>query len=529
MQGDKNNQFRGGIDGFITPRNKPKPQVRPTLDLPRPKPEIAPQKPVNTENNSEAYRQYSTYKNRPINQRVNHPTKKKRSRKKKVILTLLTLFILIGGAGVAFGASLIGNLDKALHGNIFSDVHALVSTTKLSGEDQGRVNILLAGDSADDPGHAGADLTDSIMLLSIDTKNHTGFMLSIPRDLWVNIPNYGQAKINSANTITNFSQSGYPSGGMGQLQEIVQTDLGIPVNYYALLNYNAFKDAVNAVGGITINIQSPDPRGIYDAYTQLSLPNGIDHLSGQEALNLARARGDNSAGDVSYGLPNSDFDRTMHQRQMLVALAQKAKSLSILANPFKASKVFSSFTNNISTNLNFADVLRLNQLTKGMDITKLQSITYSYGGPNGLLTDYVAPDGEDALSPTEGVNDFGQLQQFYQQLTSNNPVVKEAPSVVVLNSTNTENLAHSYSVKFKSGGFNVAGIADANNEYPTTMIVDLTGSTKPASLSLLKTVLPRDTTVVNSDSSTAEAIQAQGYNANFVVILGDDSVSQVNP
>jgi hypothetical protein len=158
------------------------------------------------------------------------------SRKRKIVTSTLALLLIGFSLGGWYGARLIGNLDKAFHGNVFSDAQALFSQVKLKGEAQGRVNILVAGDSSDDPGHAGADLTDSIMVLSIDTQNHTAFMLSIPRDLWVNIPGLGNQKINAANDVTDFSAAGYPSGGMGQLEQIVQTDLGIPIDYDALVN-----------------------------------------------------------------------------------------------------------------------------------------------------------------------------------------------------------------------------------------------------------------------------------------------------
>jgi LCP family protein required for cell wall assembly len=361
------------------------------------------------------------------------------------------------------------------------------------------------------------------MVLSIDTRDHTGFMLSIPRDLWVDIPGQGHGKINDANTNTSFSQAGYPNGGMGQLEQIVQTDLGIPIDYYALINYGAFKDAVDAVDGITVDIQSPDPRGIYDAYTHLKLPNGQDALDGQEALDLARARGDDTAGDISYGFPNSDFDRTQHQRQMLVALLQKSKTLGVVANPIKVSQLFDSFTNNVQTDLNLQDVLRFVQVTKGINISHLQSLTYQYGGQNSLITDYDAPDGEDALIPTEGVDEFGQLQQYYQQLTSNNPVVREAPSVMVLNASNVDGLAHKVAMTLTSEGFNVVGVSDALNDYQATDIIDLTNNQKPAASQLLKTILPKDTTVDTSTASSAEASEADGYNANFVLVLGQDA------
>ena len=336
--------------------------------------------------------------------------------------------MLIGfSIGGWYGAKIIGDLDKVFHGNVYSDVQALFSNVKLKGQDQGRVNILIAGDSSDDPGHGGADLTDSIMVLSIDTKNNTAIMLSIPRDLWVYVPGLDSyQKINAANDVTNFSANGLPSGGMGQLQQIVQTDLGIPIDYYALVNYEAFKDSVNAIGGIKIDIQSPDPRGLYDSFTNLNLPNGWVNLNGQEALNLARARGDETAGDISYGFPNTDFDRTQHQRQMGVAILSKASSVGVLTNPQKVSGLFGALGNNVQTNLNLQDALALAKLADKLNLNKIGSDTYSYGSTNPLLTDYVDPDsGEEALIPSAGIGDYDQLQQYYESLVTNNPVTKE--------------------------------------------------------------------------------------------------------
>ncbi len=453
--------------------------------------------------------------------------KRKWSRKRKLFMaTSVSLALLL-----AFGGWLDWNLNKVFHCGLACGAQAL-STQKLKGEDQGRVNILLAGDSSDDPGHGGALLTDSIMVVSIDTKNHTGFMLSIPRDLWVNLPGLGHQKINAANEVANYSQPGYPQGGMGQLEQIVQTDLGIPIDYYGLINYTAFKDAVNAVGGIRIDIQSPDPRGIYDAYTHLKLPNGWVNLDGEEALNLARARGDDAAGDTSYGLPNSDYDRTMHQRQMLVALEQKAATAGVLTNPIRISQLFSAAGNNVKTDMDLADVLRLAQLTRGANISKLQSLTYpstatATNASQALLTNFTDPaSGQEALIPTAGLDDYGQLQQYYQKLVSDNPVVKESPSVAVLNASDVTGLAHNEAKTLQAKGFDVAAITDANNQHAGTMIVDNSKGQKPASLKVLQQLFP-GTTVTSATGST-EAEEAQGYTTDFVVILGQNWDSGAN-
>jgi LCP family protein required for cell wall assembly len=486
---------------------------------------------------SEFPRYYSPYAAKQATSLPQRPKiKSKWSMKRKFVTSGLTLLLVGFVFGGWFGARLIGNLDKVFHGNVFSDVHALFSSTKLKGENQGRVNILLAGDSADDPNHGGAQLTDSIMVVSIDTKNHTGFMLSIPRDLWVNIPGWSHQKINAANDVTNFNQSGYPHGGMGQLEQIVQTDLGIPIDYYALINYTAFKDAVNAVGGITINIQSPDPRGLYDPNIAkadggpLKLPNGEVTLNGQTALNLARARGDPcGCGQYEYGFPQSDYNRTQHQRQMLTALAQKAQTAGVLANPIRVSQLFNSFGNNIATDLNLQDTLRFIQITKGMNVANLQPLALSNSGKNALLTGYAAPDGEQALIPTAGVDNFGQIQQYYQQLTSDDPVAKEAPSVVVLNAGGITGLAHKEATMLQSKGFNVTGAYDANNQYPNSLIVDLSNNQKPASKQLLQSIFARGTATTTSITSSTEASEAQNYSANFVVILGQKQGSTQQP
>ena len=166
-------------------------------------------------------------------------------------VVVLGVLVLLGGSW--FGMELYKNLAKITGNSNPLSLLNVFHPVPLKSQN-GRVNILLAANSADDPGHNGANLTDSIMVISVDTKNNTALMLSIPRDLWVDIPGVGYSKINAA----------YPAGGMGLLQQIIKSKFGITTDYRALINYAAIRDLVNAVGGITITINSSDPRGIYD-------------------------------------------------------------------------------------------------------------------------------------------------------------------------------------------------------------------------------------------------------------------------
>lgn len=437
---------------------------------------------------------------------------------KKAVITLAVIVLLIGGF---VAGKFIYNAHKLFGGSIFN----VLSTTKLKGEDSGRVNILLAGNSADDPGHDGANLTDSIMLISLDTKNNKAFMLSIPRDLWVHIPNYSHQKINDAYVVgqnNGFSANGYPSGGMGQLEQIVSQDFRVPINYYALIDYDALKQSVDAVGGIDLNIQSNDPRGLYDPSIDyathgplVKLSNGAHHLAGEQALDLARARGDAYG---SYGFNAADFDRTQHQRQMLVALKNKAETAGVLANPAKLSSLFDAIGSNLKTDMKLSEVHRLYDLTNKVGSNNIQSLSLNNAAGKSLLNSYSAPDGESALIPAAGIDDYSDIQSFLQRQTSSNPIVQEDAKVVVLNGTGTSGLALNFKHKLSADGLDISAIGDAQTApQAATSIIDVSSGRKPATRSDLSKIFGNNITTQNPYSGI--------YDADFIVVLGQDQVS----
>lgn len=441
---------------------------------------------------------------------------------KKIILrtglAIAVLFILCGGW---LGWKVLRNTSKVFGGS--SNLLGFLSATPLQCESAGRCNVLVAGYSVDDPQNTGGALTDSIMVASIDLRHNTALLLSIPRDLYVSIPGYSYAKINETyedGQHEHFSQAGYASGGMGLLEKVASQTFGMPIHYYVLIDNNALKDAVNAVGGITVNIQSPDPRGIYDAYTHLKLPNGMNYLNGQQALNLARARGDITAGDVSYGLPGSDFDRTQHQREMLVGLKDKATSGSVLANPLKLGQVFDAIGNNVHTDLSTGNFRRLYDITKNINSANIKSYglnNVTYGGQSNvdLLQNYNTPSGQEALIPSVGLGNYTQFQLFWQQITSNNPVLKEAANVVVLNGGNIAGLAATEAKSLTAKGINVSITGNAPTGQAVTTIVDNSHGKAPATLAELKSLF-------GSNVGTNATLSATYPNADFIVVLGAD-------
>lgn len=438
--------------------------------------------------------------------------RKKRSWKRGFKRSGIIIGSLVILAGVWFGFKFYRDIANLTGNNNPLSLLSVFHPVPLKNQG-GRVNILVAANSADDPGHNGANLTDSIMVLSVDTKNNTALILSVPRDLWVDIPGVGYSKINAA----------YPNGGMGTLQQVIQDNLGLTIDYRALVNYGAFRDLVDAVGNITITIKSDDPRGIYDSsldYTTryccalAKYSNGQHTLDGKQALNLARARGD---GYGSYGY-NADFTRTMYQREMLMAIKDKASQTSIIANPLKISQIMDAVGNNITTNLKLNEIETLYSDMKKIDDNKIGSynINTLKGSSTSMLDNYTSPDGQSALIPAAGIDDFSDIQQQIRKLLSADPLTREGATVVILNATDTVGLAAKQEHTLLTKGMNVS-IDDAPANQATTTIIDNSNGDMPNTLAYLKKQYKA--------TVTTNAQLTYGYpSADFILMLGESAV-----
>ena len=239
-------------------------------------------------------------------------------------------------------------------------------------------------------------------------------MLSIPRDLYIAIPGNGYSKINEV----------YEDGGMELLERVVDSDLGVNVNYYAIIDYTAVRDVVNALDGINVNINSPDGK-LFDPNTDyatggplVDLTNGNHTLNGRQALDLTRARGDPSAFGDSIGFEQSDFQRTADQR--LVFSAIKAKlNWKLLLDPRQNSQILNALASNIKTDIQISEVRPLFGLFNGIPNADLQSLSLNKINGQNLLQSYITYYGQDALVPAAGPTDFSQIQQTIQQLANN--------------------------------------------------------------------------------------------------------------
>jgi polyisoprenyl-teichoic acid--peptidoglycan teichoic acid transferase len=353
------------------------------------------------------------------------PVAKKSSRKKVILLSLLAVLAVLGAAGTFMVFRVNSGVSKTFQGSVLS---ALVNKDPLQQDQNGNTNMLIFGNSSDDPNHGGALLADSIMVLSVNHKTKTAKTLSIPRDLWVKYDgactNGSEGKINAVYPCALRKNNNDKRAAGRALADKVGSVLGIEVQYYAEVNYTFVRSAVDAVGGVDVVIKSSDPRGILDRTFDKDCPNGPNtcyrvkyengpaHLNGQQALDLSRAR--NAHG--GYGLPRSNFDRELNQQMILVALQQKALSAGVLANPARVISMTDSLGDNITTNIKTSELQSAIDILKAIDSSNVQSIPLN--DPKKPLVKTGTQSGQSIVLPAAGLYNYSVLQATIQEAFS---------------------------------------------------------------------------------------------------------------
>lgn len=309
--------------------------------------------------------------------------------------------LLVLACGGAYAYTLYAKADAVVKTVTKSgSVVDLLKPEALNGESSGVVNILIAGNSADDADHPGAALTDSIMVASYNLADKKLTLISIPRDLYVDV-NGNYMKINAA----------YTNGGMDTLKSVVQTVAGLTINHQVLINYAAFKNLIDAVGGIDVTIAASDERGIYDPMIGFSITNGAHHLTGEESLLLVRCRNDPTYdGRIAYGLPNGDFDRAANQRMVLLALLSKINSGQALTNVSTLQSLIDSFSGNVTTDFTAGQLRRMYDLSKQSLTTS--SISIRGDDTTNYLSDYYAVAAGSTLVPRAGIGNYTAIQAY---------------------------------------------------------------------------------------------------------------------
>ncbi|TSC83979.1 MAG: Cell envelope-related transcriptional attenuator [Parcubacteria group bacterium Gr01-1014_13] len=267
------------------------------------------------------------------------------------------------------------------------------SDNVIAGDQDGRINILLLGIGGS--GHDGPYLSDTNIILSIKPSTNEVAMISIPRDLAVRINNHGVRKINNADA---FGEAEQANGGGEYARKVFEKTFGISIPYYARVDFMAFKELVDAVGGIEVNVQRSFVDTAYPgpnhSFQTISFQAGPQQLNGERALMFARSRhGSNGEG--------SDFARAKRQQLVLTAFKKEVLSAGTFLNPVTLQKIFSSLSQHIVTNLDFGQTMYLISLAKQLNSDELKTLVID-DSPNGFLKSIIGEDGAYLLIPKSG-------------------------------------------------------------------------------------------------------------------------------
>jgi polyisoprenyl-teichoic acid--peptidoglycan teichoic acid transferase len=329
--------------------------------------------------------------------------------------------------------------------DVSSSIVSVVKTVLPDWQGTERFNVLLLGiDKRDDEPAAGTR-SDTMMIASIDPETKSVALISIPRDLWVTIPGCsaaagcfgGQQRINFAHAI----------GGPDLTARTITGVFGLPIDYYARVDFRGFEDAVNAVGGVLIDVDTPvkdDEYPTYDyGYQRIYFAPGPQLLDGKSALQYARSR---------HG--TNDFSRAARQQRVIVAIRNRALQLNMIT---RAPELAGIIQKNLYTNLSLPQMLSLAKLLSQVDRERIQPLVID----TNYVTPFTGADGAALLDPS-----VPRIRAAIAAVQKSAAHPELQAKIEVLNGTGTVGMEKKAADFLKSQGYNVVRSASADaGEY----------------------------------------------------------------
>lgn len=427
-----------------------------------------------------------------------------------------------------------------------------------------RINILLLGIGG--AGHAGGELTDTMILGSFKPSTGEVGMISIPRDLTLAVPGHGYTKINAVNAYAEQDERG---SGIAAITQTIETIMDETIDYTVKVDFSSFAQIIDAIGGIDVyvdtsftdqqypvdgmenatcaSVQSeevdtetgeviPSPSSYGCRYEVLSFTEGWVHLDGSTALKYARSRhGNNGEG--------SDFSRAARQQKVLLAWKEKTLSLGVLLNPTKLQNIISVIRNNVTTDMSALDMINL--ATYADDIKTDSIASHVIDGQSGLVYNSYLGAAYVLWPRKEDWSEFKQLANDIFSSSANSTALSTAPQSIpmpsiqieVQNGTKEIGLASQTAQLLQSSGYGIIAIGNASSTtWHKTTIFDFTNGAKDKELAALKDYLNADIIMTSSGALKAKEISPSAVwdalriaeyrteeQADFVVILGDNS------
>ncbi|MFZ2299530.1 MAG: LCP family protein [Candidatus Moraniibacteriota bacterium] len=448
--------------------------------------------------------------------------------KKILLIAIIALFLTVLGAVTFFlykslAVSRSIQIRNDAPASFFADMRRLTSSfigaenPLLRGEEAGRINILLLGRAGER--YPGRNLTDTVMMMSIDTIGKKVALLSLPRDLYAPIPDTPlYTKINS------LYQYGLGQGdGVAPLSASVEEITGQTIDYFFILDFDGFEKAIDALGGIQVEVLRDfyDPRypGKNYSYETFEIKKGWQTLDGATALKYVRER---------HNDPEGDFGRAKRQQQVIQAVKDKAFSLGTFFNIFAVNGILDALGESIRTDMSLDDMEGLLRLTRTLDTKNIATVVVDAWKRESLLRVSHIPVGPTTafiLVPRVGnwseIHDISKNIFHLDELRARHTrITEEQSTLAILYAPGDFAIAE----KMKWLAIGEMGIAEVSlaplrsleNRPEQSMIADRSALGKPFSLDgLLKRFALKKT-------DAPFPVLPAGDISDFVIIIGAD-------
>lgn len=366
----------------------------------------------------------------------------------------------------------------------------------------GVTNILLLG--SDDPLGNGISNTDTMIIVSINRNEGTAAMVSLPRDLYVYIPGWTMNRLNTA--MLHGSSVGYPTGPVGQLKDTILYNFGVPIHYYARVDFAGFKQAVDAIGGVEMavscrledwRLKSPelDPQ-VEENWEIFSLEPGLHQMNGDLALWYARSR-----------RTTSDFDRGRRQQQLLRAILNKGVDLDLLP---QVPTLYNTFRENVDTDMDIGRILQLASLAPSVRQNGVQHL-YIIGDQ---LQPWQVPDSGAAVQLPRWEN----MQKTFERLLTPsllNQANRVPIYVEIVNGTTNPDLAVLAADNLAWYGF-IPVITPSEDQTVTTTTISYFGNNLKGSLDWFVSW------IFHQQDSDIQLMSDTAHDYEYRVVLGSD-------
>ena len=445
-----------------------------------------------------------------VNKKYRAEKKRNKKKKKKFIFRhkifsfIIFPVLVLGVVAYLWGDSIMLKITNGQSG-LFDFLRTVVTgnATLNTGSD-GRTNILIFGTSGYDMAgneaggvHAGAQLTDSIMVLSIDQNTKDVAMISLPRDLKTTTCT-ATGKINELYFCANKNNDN-ELGGANRLRDRVSTVLGIEIQYYVHINWMSLIQIVDAIGGITVTVDEDINDDWTKTYIKADTP---VNLNGEQALGLARAR---------HGTANGDFTRGNSQQKILIAIKDKISSMNL--NIGDIINIANILGDNLRTDFNSDTLYAGAKIFTETSFESIRQIPLTGAGTNYFTTGEIK--GISYVYPTAGIENYENIKKYIKQSLVKNPIILENAQIEILNGSGIADIEKLERAELERSVFSVRKIGNAPSGQYFEKIYLYALTNKPATKEKLETYY---NIKAEGPESLPSGIDTNGI--DFVVILG---------